>query len=379
MLFSEVVGQVQLKKDLKQLILQDKFPHAMMFVGNEGWGTLPMALAFVQYLMCTEKTDDDACGQCSNCMKIQKFEHPDLRASYPTIITKPGAKNIAANYIDEFRAFIQQTPYGSTFDWLHMINTDGKKQGNISADECREIIEGMNLKAYEGGYKVHIVWRPEYLEKEGNRLLKLIEEPPANTLLIFVASEVQKILPTLLSRMQAFKLKPLNANEIAEALSQHKAVTPAQAAQVANIANGSYAEALVQLNDWENEALPSITNILNAVYSNNGLAIHEWVEKTAELSKEGIRQQMLYMQMLFSTGFRTSIYPQTPIHLPEADTQFVHKLVKLQLPINSYEYIDSGINQLIYHIGRNANVKVQLLHFCIQMQYWIKGRQLIVQ
>lgn len=377
MLFSDIVGQSKLKHDLKSMVDQEKFPHALMFIGQEGWGTLPLALAFVQYVMCQQR-QDEACGTCDNCIKLQKFEHPDVRASYPTIIPKANTKNLSVNFIDEFRSFIQQTPYGSTYDWMHMINTDGKKQGNISADECREIVEGMNLKSYEGGYKIHIIWRPEYLDKEGNRLLKLIEEPPANTLLIFVATEEKRILPTLLSRMQAFKLMPISIEEMKHALVEKKNIAADKALQIANIADGSYSAALNQLQDFVNESLPLITQLLNAVYANNGMAMHEWVDKMAEMSKEGINQFMQYMQVLFNAGFRKSVQPKVMLHLSEEDATFVQKLANLNLPLDSFQYIDQGINQVTFHIGRNANVKVQLLHFAIQMQYWIKGRKLSV-
>ena len=186
MLFSNVVGQQAAKEGLLKMWHNNVFPHALLISGEEGTGGLPMALALAQYIFCENKTASDACGKCAGCSKAAKLEHADLHMSFPSIPPKPGVKAMSRLFITEFREFIQQTPYGTTYDWLQHINAENK-QGNITAEECREIIDTLNLKSYEGGKKVQIIWRPEYLGKEGNILLKLIEEPPRDTILILIA------------------------------------------------------------------------------------------------------------------------------------------------------------------------------------------------
>src|SRR5690606_26038094 len=181
------------------------------FLGKEGVGGLPLAISFAQYIFCENKSQDDSCGQCASCLKIAKLMHPDLHFTFPTIGAKP---NFSKNYLPQFRDFVRQTPYAGAFDWLQSIQAENK-QGNISADECRDIIDRLNLTAFESGYKIQIIWRPEYLGKEGNMLLKLIEEPPENTLIFLVAENEEDILNTILSRTQKVLLPPLSAADIA--------------------------------------------------------------------------------------------------------------------------------------------------------------------
>ncbi|MBC7555094.1 MAG: hypothetical protein H7257_14090, partial [Taibaiella sp.] len=165
--FHDVLGQRAAKEGLLKMWHNNVFPHALLITGAEGTGSLPLALALAKFIFCENKTADDSCGHCPNCGKINRLEHADLHLSFPTIPPKPGVKAMSRNYIKEFRTFITQHPYGTTYDWLQHINAENK-QGNITADECREIIDTLNLKSYEGGKKILIMWRPEYLKKEGN-------------------------------------------------------------------------------------------------------------------------------------------------------------------------------------------------------------------
>ena len=165
MLFSSVVGQQLAKGGILNMWKNNVFPHALLIVGGEGTGGLPMALALAQYIFCENKSSTDSCGKCAGCSKALRLEHADLHLTFPAIPPKPNTKALSRYYINEFKEFIKQTPYGTTYDWLQHINAENK-QGNIPAEECREIINVLNLKSYEGGKKVQIIWRPEYLGKE---------------------------------------------------------------------------------------------------------------------------------------------------------------------------------------------------------------------
>ncbi|HTN17940.1 MAG TPA: hypothetical protein VL092_09685 [Chitinophagaceae bacterium] len=249
--FSEVVGQATAKEHLLGMWQQNHLPHALMICGQEGTGGLPMALALAQYLLCEQKTASDACGQCANCSKVAKMEHADLHFSFPTIKDSDKKKEaLSDNYIKEFRKLIRQQAYSTTFDWLQYINAENK-QGNISAEECRAIIEKLSLKAYEGGQKIMIIWRPEYFGKEGNILLKLIEEPPADTVLIMVAESAESILPTILSRVQLIRLLPLTPVQISNELLRTQQLDAAKAQQLGLLADGSFSAALSLLEHIE--------------------------------------------------------------------------------------------------------------------------------
>ena len=170
----------------------------------------------------------DACGVCASCVKAQQLIHPDIHFSYPVIPKKTGDKPLSVDFISEWREFIAQYPYGNIYDWLQFIGAENK-QGNITAYECNDIIRKLSLKSFESGYKILIMWMPEYLGNEGNKLLKLIEEPPPNTLFILVAENESMILPTIISRTQLIKIPSLEKKDIETALMERAKISADQA------------------------------------------------------------------------------------------------------------------------------------------------------
>src|SRR6202035_5286750 len=251
MLFSEVIGQREIKAKLRNLVEHNRLSHALLLNAPEGAGGLPLALAFAQYLVCDRVSDEgskinfpsESCGVCPSCIKAAQLIHPDIHYVYPVVSRKPGDKPVSADFISEWREFISQFPYGTIFDWLQFIQADNK-QGNISAHECNEINRKLSLKSFENGYKILIMWMPEYLGNEGNKLLKLIEEPPPNTLFLLVAENDSFILPTILSRTQLIKIPPLEAKEIEQALIERVRLPAEHAARIAAISEGNYHEAM---------------------------------------------------------------------------------------------------------------------------------------
>lgn len=375
MQLNQVVGQEAVKTGLLHLWHSGKWPHALLLVAKEGRGGLPLGLALTQYIFCLNKGDDDACGQCASCQKMANLAHPDLHLSFPSISPKPGAKASSKAFLPEFRDFVKQTPYGSTFDWLQFINAENK-QGNISAEECREIIDRLQLSAFEGGNKVQFIWRPEYLGKEGNILLKLIEEPPKNTYLILVAEDVEDILPTILSRTQQVMLPPLPTVAIAEALIKRQAIAESKAAQVAQLADGSYAQALQLMQYAGNDLLEPLRNWFNGIFANNGLLMNQWVEEMAKSGREQQKNFLLFVQQLLGHALRVSLIPGYTLSLPDAEASFVHKLAGRDFTPNVYKRIDKVLSDTIYHIERNAHVKTQLLSLTVQLQYLVQGKAL---
>ncbi|MDX2048527.1 MAG: hypothetical protein SFU87_17200, partial [Chitinophagaceae bacterium] len=239
MQFKDVIGQQEVKNRLTEMMQDNRLAHALLFLGKEGSGSLPLALAFSQYIICEKvnnkrnisgpslfgedtSTDtivlNDSCGICPACLRASQLAHPDIHYSYPTLVRNPNDnKPIATDYVLEWREFFISHPYGDAKDWIDFlkehphakIQNPANKQGNITAAECSDIIRKLNLKSFESEYKILILWMPEYLEKEGNKLLKLIEEPPDNTLFILVAENESLILPTIVSRCQLVKIPAL--------------------------------------------------------------------------------------------------------------------------------------------------------------------------
>jgi DNA polymerase-3 subunit delta' len=358
------------KNGLLKMWHNNVLPHAILVSGGEGTGGLPMALALAQYIFCENKSEFDSCGKCPGCGKAMKLEHADLHISFPSISPKPGTKAMSRLFMQEFREFIKQSPYGTTYDWLQHINAENK-QGNITAEECREIIDILNLKSYEGGKKVLLMWRPEYLGKEGNILLKLIEEPPQDTIMIFVAENTEDILPTIRSRTQEVRLAPISAADIAETLSTRSLTDPARAAQIAHMAMGSYTEALRLVRNAENDLFEEVRQLFLALFGKNGLGISKFAEEWSKAGREQQKNVLHYIIQLLEQALRCRYRPDTSIQLPESEAKLIKYLAASKIPFEGFQQMVSAISDTIFYIERNAHSKTQLHTLGIRLQHII--------
>lgn len=354
-----------------------QLPHALLFLGREGMGGLPLALAFAQFILCPNRSITDACGHCETCGKVERFNHGDLHLAYPSIAPRPKVGANSKHYPREFREFVKYTPYGTTYDWLQSIGAEGK-QGNLSAEECREIIEALYLTSVEGGKKIQIIWRPEYLGKEGNILLKLLEEPPGDTLLLLVAEEIDEILPTILSRTQLMRLASIAPAVLARALEDRALADPRRAAQVSQLAAGSYTEALRLLEHFENDLLPSVRDWFNALFTNNGGKILRFTEILSKSGRTGQKNFLEYVISLLEHSVRAQYLQGLPIALPPEEAAFVTKLAARGLSVQTITGMIKCMSTAILHIERNAHGKAQLTALSISMQYLLQGRLLPV-
>lgn len=374
MLFSDVVGQSAAKAHLLGMWQQNHLPHALLINGKEGTGGLPLAFALAQYLFCSNKSATDACGQCPNCQKVSKLEHADLHFSFPTIKDGMGKKldAVSNNYLKEFRPFILAQPYATLYEWLQQIQAENK-QGNISAEECRLIIEKLNLKAYEGGLKLMIIWRPEFLGKEGNILLKLIEEPPADTVIILVSESVESILPTILSRVQLIKLPPTQASELEQALLSRNGLDPKKAKQIAMMADGSYTEAIALIQHIENDLFPMARQWFNMMFTQNGVGVAKFVDELAKQGREQQKNFLHYVIHLLEATIRQR-YTNVSI-LANEELTFVQKLAAASLSFEAIETLIEEIGKTSYYIQRNASAKIQMQALSIKMMHAIQNKK----
>jgi len=374
--FDSVVGQQAAKDGLLKMWNRNVFPHALLITGAEGTGGLPLAFALAQYVFCENKGEFDSCGTCANCSKVNRMEHADLHMSFPTISHKTGVKPNSKMHMQSFREFVKQTPYGTTYDWLQYINAENK-QGNITADECREIIEILYLKSYEGGKKVLIMWRPEHLGKEGNILLKLIEEPPQDTIMIFVAENREDILNTIRSRTQEVKLTPIKATDIANALSVRSLADPRIAEQIAHIAHGSYSEALRLLRHTDNDLFTDVRKLFNVVFTNDGVGITKFAEEWSKAGREQQKNLLQYVIQLMEHSIRKQYMPSMPVALPTVEAEFATKLAMRNMPLDRMTAMIKALTDTMYYIERNAHGKTQLHALLIRLNYIVNGRELV--
>ena len=395
MLLSEVIGQEKLKKQLVDMVQQQRLPHALLLVGPEGSGALPLAVAFAQYIVSIPSQATATAGlfgapaeptaqvfytpeQIADLPayhRASQLMHPDLHFSFPTIIEKPGQKNISANFIEQWREFINGYPYGNAFDWLQFIKAENK-QGNISADECNEIIKKLSFKSFESAYKVLVLWMPEYLGKEGNKLLKLIEEPPDNTIFILVAASEENILPTILSRCQFVKVPRLSTDEIESALVGRAKLAPEKAKQVAILSEGNYREALHLIQHSDQDYISMIKDWLNAILKMGPLAQLKWVEEMSKLGREQQKQFLKYFNHLLEHSIRLkTMGSDLPL---ESDLKDFALRINKIAGVSQMESIVNELDKSIYHIERNANPKMLFMALSIKLYHIIQNKTLIL-
>lgn len=397
MRFSEVVGQQEVKDRLLDMVAQNRLSHALLFLGKEGSGALQLAIAFAQYITCEKIQQqsqpdaasslfgapepaqavslEDACGVCAACIKSQQLIHPDIHFSFPVIPKKSGDKPLSSEYIKDFREFIINFPYGNVFDWLQSIGAENK-QGNITAEECNDIIRKLSLKSFESEYKILIVWMPEYLRKEGNKLLKLIEEPPAKTLFILVAENEDQILPTILSRCQLIKIPALKTETISAALQQN-GLEPQKALQLASLSEGNYRKAIELLNNADDDWEELLRNWLNVTLQNLPAKQIDWIEEVNKLGREKQKKFLHYFSHLLEQSLRLSVLGAANVLLPDNEKDFALRLNKIA-SFGQQEVISKELDNAIYYIERNANAKMLFHALTIKLKYIIKNKTLIL-
>lgn len=366
MLFAEVLGHTSLKQHLVKLVQSNKMPHALLFHAYSGAGGLAMALALSQYLQCENKGDDDSCGICNACKKSSRMIHPDIHYTFPVFTQKSGTPPKSNDFLVLFRKFAIETPYSDYFTWISTL-TEENKQGNISAEEARYIIKQLNMKAYEGDYKVQIIWGAEYLGKEGNILLKLIEEPPPNTVIILVAENPEEVLPTILSRTQIIAVPALDDASITSALIDAGHHT-AEAEAAAYIAEGSYASALSVVSKKEENYALLFTEWMRSLLTlrkSAGILV-KWCDKVHSMGRERSKDFLDYSLHFFRQTLLQKYMPEVPPRLTANEQKISGHLLQY-LNSESIAEIENILSETIYSIERNGYIKAQMMNASLEI------------
>lgn len=403
MQFSDIPGHSLVKDQLVSLKVNNRLSHALLFSGREGSGALALAIAFAQYLVCekvnntkkaslpgpslfgeAEEINDkgepavltDSCGVCPACVKSSNIAHPDIHYSFPVIPLKPGTPPISADYFSEWRSFIKEHPFANTYDWLTSISAENK-QGNITARECEDILQQLNLKSFESGYKILIMWAPEYLGKEGNKLLKMIEEPPADTLFILVAEEESQILPTILSRTQIVKIPLFENEDIVTLLKSKYGVGGEKATALAAFADGNLREAISSIHEAEEDWLRYAREWMNGVVKNGPVTQVKLADDLNKLGREKQKQFFSYMIHLVEQSMRFAALKKHQDHLHEKEQEFTDRF-SVMTSFFQQEAIIGELEKGIYYIERNANFKLLFVAMSIKFSHIIKYNSLIL-
>ncbi|OIQ31102.1 MAG: DNA polymerase III subunit delta' [Bacteroidetes bacterium MedPE-SWsnd-G2] len=375
MLFSEIIGQKHLKTHLTQSVENGRIPHAQLFVGPEGSGTLPMAIAYAQYILCQNTEGENTNGIESCNIKFNGLTHPDLHFAFPVASNdKVKSHPVSSHFLEEWRQLLTEQPYCNLFDWYKALGVENK-QGQIGVDEAQDIVKSLALKSYEGGYKVMLIWMAEKMNiSAANKLLKLIEEPPNKTIFILVAEDEESIINTIKSRCQILHFPPLAEDDITDGIVKKYQIDKNAAQNIAHQANGNYNKACdlvyqdtedLQFEEW---FVFWIRSAFKA--KGNKAAIHDlisWSEDIAKTNRETQKQFLHFcidffrQALLLNYNAKSLVFmePKTANFKLEKFAPFVHN--------GNILAISDELQDAIYHIERNGNSKIILTDLSIKL------------
>jgi len=362
MFIDSIPGHQDIKGYFAKIISESRVPHAMLMVGEDGMGGLPLALGLAASLQCESPQANSACGKCPSCIKVDQNIHPDIHFAFP-VIKKEKLKRedtTSKDFLPEWRLFLQNTPYGNLNDWLSQLNAPDKI-ANINVAECQSIIKGLGLKTYEGKYKIQIIWGAEFLGKEGNRLLKLIEEPTDDTVIILITNNRNSILNTIRSRCQIISVPPVGDDAIKSFLNSNFQLPDGQLEESVYLSSGNIRKAELLAQQNEKSYSEDLLNWLRYGYSGDPEHINDWVTYLAQKGKQELKTFINYGLHFFREYYLGLNLKET--NNLRLTTQEKNVILKMNKIIDRSKTIDleSLLGRCITQINRNLSLKILLM------------------
>lgn len=367
MLFKDIIGQEEAKEQLIREAKEGKIAHARLFCGNEGVGKLPLAIAYAQYLSCEHPTDNDSCGVCPNCVKYNKLIHPDLHFVFP-VIKKKNKDTISDDYLQEWREILNSSPYFNLNMWLKEMGAENQ-QAQIYVKESDEIIRKLNLKSSQGGYKVMIMWLPEKMNVEcSNKLLKLLEEPPTQTIFILISEEPDMLLPTIQSRVQRFNIHAIDKEKIAETLCLNYGLEPNDAKNIAHRCQGNFLKALetIHLNEDNQFYFEEFVSLMRLAYQRKIREIKQWSDNIAAIGRERQKNFLAYIQRMLRESFIYNFHTPDISYLSDEEQKFSSRFSPFINEGNVISIMEE-LSIAEQHIGQNVNAKMVFFDLALKM------------
>ena len=366
MRFSDIPGLKEEKKRLISFFKSGKIHHALLFFGKEGSGNLPLALAFATYLNCEKKIENDSCGDCPSCIKMQKLIHPDLHLIFPVASsTKITKEVISDKFIESWRISFMENPYMDVKDWFEVCGIENKKP-NISKEEAKNIIKKLYLKPFQSKQKINIIWLPEYMHHStANALLKIFEEPPGDTLFFLVSNNYQKLLKTIISRVQMFRVNNFEPNDIKKFLSKYQEKSEQEIDSAIFLSDLSINAAEKILLDSKDDNLSFLKDWLRNCYSENFLEINNKMEWFNNLSKMSKRAFLHYSLKLMRESLVSKIETSL-VKVSTEEQKFINNFKKT-LDKDSLADIILLFDKSISNLDGNANPKILFLNLSIKL------------
>lgn len=357
MLFKEIIGQNEIKARLLRSVNEARISHAQLFLGPQGSGSLALAVAYAQYICCSNKKEDDSCGTCSSCVKYNKLIHPDLHFVYPVALSKD--VRVSTDVAKEWREAFLDNPYITLFNWFEQLEAENK-QAVIGVEESGEILRKLSLTTYESDYKIMIIWQADKMNAaSANKLLKILEEPPDKTLFLLVCESEDQLLRTILSRTQLIKIPKLTDEDITKALIERNRILPETADSTAHLADGNYAEALLLINENENAAqnLASFQKLMRASLKFDPKAVLTWIDEVSATGRERQKNFLKYALHIMRESLMISYADTSLVKLGIEEEEFVKKFSPF-IHANNVERFIEELNKAYFHMERNANIKI---------------------
>ena len=360
MLFNEIIGQQSLKLQLIQTVKDKRISHAQLFLGSEGSGNLALAIAYAQYICCLDKRDDDSCGHCKSCIKFQKLVHPDMHFVFPVNTTNKVKKDATSDsFISQWRALVNNFPYFDEQGWYEFIDIENK-QGNIGKLDAEAIQQKMSFKPFEANYKFMLIWLPERMNTTAaNKLLKLIEEPPPNTLFLLVSKNIDQIIKTILSRTQLIRVPPVDDQSMRKMLAEKYSLSENECVAITRLAAGNVIKAIKirDKHEVEQDFFENIKTLMHLAYKADFVKMLEWSEEMAQLGREQQKSFLYFLQQMIREIFIFNRQMPDIVYVAEMEKNFVQQFSKVITPKNVGK-IYSSINLAIAHIEQNGNQKI---------------------
>ena len=374
MLFKDVIGQEEIKERLRAAVRSGRVSHAQLFAGATGAGSLALALAFAQYLLCVGEKGDDACGQCPECRKMQKLVHPDVHFVFPVVKSAKVKSPVSDEYAREWRDMLLRSPYVDMEEWLAAMGADENAQAMIYTEESGNILRKLSLKSFESEYKVMIIWQPEKMNAEcANKLLKILEEPYPNTVFLLVAERPETLLKTILSRTQRVNVPPLTQRDIAGQLAALGRLSPEAAEETAHVAAGDWLKALRMLDDSEESAYnqEKFVQMMRLCWERKMVPVNEFVNEVASIGREREKSFLAHCARMLRENFAKNFGVDRIVYMTAREKQFSTRFspyVHEGNIIPLYEEFERAYND----VTRNGNAKIIFTDLCIKVMQNIR-------
>ena len=367
MFFKDVIGQEEAKQRLIREAKEGKIAHARLFCGPEGIGKLPLAIAYARYLSCNNPGEKDACGICPSCVKFNKLAHPDLHFVFP-VIKKKSKDTVSDDFIAEWRELLSQTPYFNLNIWLEEMGAENQ-QAQIYVKESDEIIRKLSLKSSQGGYKIMIIWLPEKMNVEcSNKLLKLLEEPPSQTIFLLVSEEPDMLLTTIQSRTQRFALYGIEEKYITERLQSQYGLQERDAISIGHRSEGNFLKALesIHLNEENKLFFDLFVSLMRLSYQRKIREMKQWSETLAAMGRERQKHFLSYCQRLVRENFMFNFQDPSLIFMNEEEQNFSKRFAPYINEKNVMSIMDE-LSEAQRHIEQNVNARMVFFDFSLKM------------